>query len=304
MKKIAAFAFAFLLTASLRSVTPEDLALAKSLRGVYRTMPDDNPARYAVDLISTQYWHSIALGRVSGEIPATEEQLSASRASLREIRSKLDMGLAWQAKPPKLTIPRLAKAPSIDGEFAPREWADAFRFDTMYPIDSTVPAASVCQWYVAYDESCLYAAACFPERPKAVYGYNDPCGKQPWDGDAAEVFILPDPRLLCYRESVFTPAGCALFTLHTKRMNEIHINCRPESPEKIRCASRTDGDGWTIEIAIPFSELPGYFRGNPPRSGEELRFALIRTRDGRQFSVFPLLYGGHNIYGYAKGILE
>lgn len=130
-------------------------------------------------------------------------------------------------------------------------------------------------------------------------------GEKAAGGDAAEIFLLSDPRIPCYREIVINGSGCVLSALHTKRRGEIYLNCRREAPERISTAAGSDPQGgWCFEAAVPFAELPGYFRGNPPRSGEELRLALVRTRDGGFFSAFPLLYSGHNLYGYAAAKLE
>ena len=54
-----------------------DLALARSIRGVYRTLPEDSPARYAADQIASRFWYSLELGRLEGTIPATARQLLA-----------------------------------------------------------------------------------------------------------------------------------------------------------------------------------------------------------------------------------
>ena len=57
-----------------------DLALARSIRGVYRTLPEDSPARYAADQIASRFWYSLELGRLEGTIPATARQLEEARA--------------------------------------------------------------------------------------------------------------------------------------------------------------------------------------------------------------------------------
>ena len=77
----------FLLVATALSAggaTPEarDLALARSIRGVYRTLPEDSPARYAADQIASRFWYSLELGRLEGTIPATARQLEEARTRL------------------------------------------------------------------------------------------------------------------------------------------------------------------------------------------------------------------------------
>ena len=283
-----------------------DLALARSIRGVYRTLPEDSPARYAADLIASRFWHSLELGLLEGTIPATARRLEEARARLGKIRDELDRGRRWTARPPRWRIPFLAVPPVIDGKWSEAEWEKALEIDLEYPLDSTQARAVSGRWRVGYDRKNLYISARFPEKIRRTCPVSDaPGAPQPWDGDAAEIFLLSDPRIPCYREIVINGSGCVLSALHTKRRGEIYLNCRREAPERISTAAGSDPQGgWCFEAAVPFAELPGYFRGNPPRSGEELRLALVRTRDGGFFSAFPLLYSGHNLYGYAAAKLE
>ena len=191
-------------------------------------------------------------------------------------------------------------------QWSEAEWEKALEIDLEYPLDSTQARAVSGRWRVGYDRKNLYISARFPEKIRRTCPVSDaPGAPQPWDGDAAEIFLLSDPRIPCYREIVINGSGCVLSALHTKRRGEIYLNCRREAPERISTAAGSDPQGgWCFEAAVPFAELPGYFRGNPPRSGEELRLALVRTRDGGFFSAFPLLYSGHNLYGYAAAKLE
>lgn len=301
----------FLLVATALSAggaTPEarDLALARSIRGVYRTLPEDSPARYAADQIASRFWYSLELGRLEGTIPATARQLEEARARLGEIRDELDRGRRWTIRPPRWRIPYLAVPPVIDGKWSGAEWEKALEIHAEYPLNSTQACTLSGRWRVGYDRKNLYISARFPEKIRQTYPVSDASGApQPWDGDAVEIFLLTDPRLPCYREIVINGSGCVLSALHTKRRGEIYLNFRREPPERIPAAAGSDPQGgWYFEAAVPFAELPGYFRGNPPRSGEELRLALVRTRNGGFFSAFPLLYSGHNLYGYATAELE
>lgn len=283
-----------------------DLALARSIRGVYRTLPENSPARYAADLIASHFWHSLELGRLEGTIPANARQLEEARARLGKIRDELDRGRRWTARPPRWRIPFLAVPPVIDGSWSDAEWGKALEIDSEYPLNSTQARAVPGRWRIGYDRKNLYICARFPEKILRTCPASDaPGAPQPWDGDAAEIFLLSDPRIPCYREIVINGSGCVFSALHTRRRGELYLNCRREPPERISAAAGSDPQGgWSFEAAIPFAELPGYFRGNPPRSGEELRLALVRTRNGGFFPAFPLLYSGHNLYGYAAAQLE
>ena len=308
MKKLFLFAFmaGFFVSAFSENIPEEDQELIKSLRGVYRSMPETDPARYAIELIAGRFWHSVDFARLMRKIPSTPQELAESRARLQTIRSEMEKGKKWKLSPPRFTIPKLKNPPVIDGEVSADEWQGALNLTSFYPIDSETADRTVSGiWHIGYHEKNLYFSAEFPEKALKTYRFHEKGdGRQPWDGDAVEMFILPDRRLMCYREIVCNAEGTMLSCLHTKSRNEIYINANPEPTAPILCKSKEQNGIWSIEIAIPFSELPGYFRGNAPKSGETLHFALIRTKNGVFYSVFPLLYGGHNIYGYSTGTLE
>ena len=61
MKKLFLFVFAagIFVSAFSGDISEKDQELIKSLRGVYRSMPETDPARYAIELMSdqeTKYW--------------------------------------------------------------------------------------------------------------------------------------------------------------------------------------------------------------------------------------------------------
>ncbi len=63
-------------------------------------------------------------------------------------------------------------------------------------------------------------------------------------------------------------------------------------------------EGYSVEIAVPFRELPTYTRGNRPEAGDRLNVMLVwldrYAEKGMDVYGFqPLLSWGHNIWNHA-----
>jgi len=61
--------------------------------------------------------------------------------------------------------------------------------------------------------------------------------------------------------------------------------------------------GYTVEVAIPFEQLPGYGKIKP-KTGDKLKFMLARLEKIREkkmvpYSYKPLMGWGHNIWNHA-----
>eukprot|EP00831_Metopus_contortus_P004560 TRINITY_DN11693_c0_g2_i1.p2 TRINITY_DN11693_c0_g2~~TRINITY_DN11693_c0_g2_i1.p2 ORF type:complete len:188 (-),score=46.79 TRINITY_DN11693_c0_g2_i1:540-1103(-) len=123
-----------------------------------------------------------------------------------------------------------------------------------------------------------------------------------------EIFLMPSKRMKKYWEII---VGCdeSIFEgFHCSNKYGGFVSDSNASVNGLQFKSLRKKDGYVTEVAIPFSELPNYMLGNAPKSGESIYFALVRTdkKKGEKvkfYSSFPLLYGGHNVYGHAKAIL-
>lgn len=155
-----------------------------------------------------------------------------------------------------------------------------------------------------WDEQCLYVSGSFPDT--SIQSVKN--GVYIHEGDAVEIFVLPDRQLRAYWEVGINPRG-DVFSAYTlnNRWGGFNTYDQEQMPG-LRAAARIHEGGYMVEVAIPFATLPNYRLGNKPRVGESLYFNLVRVNAGpggaaRMYSVRPLLYEAHNIFGYPKGIL-
>ena len=153
MKKLFFFSFAegILVSAFSDNIPEKDQELIDSLRGVYRSMPETDPARYAIELIAGRFWHSVDFARLMRKIPSTQQELAESRARLQAIRNEMEKGKKWKLSPPRFTIPKLKKAPVIDGEVSKEERQNALKLTSFYPIDSGTEDRTISGiWRIGY----------------------------------------------------------------------------------------------------------------------------------------------------------
>ena len=125
--------------------------------------------------------------------------------------------------------------------------------------------------------------------------------------DSAELFLLPEETLNSYWEVIVSPPSNRYTAWHTLGKYGLRSSF-PTAPRNLKTASRRTPRGYCVEIAFPFSALPSLSE-SLPYPGAVLHLMACRTdlQDGGNliFSApVPLLYGGHNIYGYIKAVLQ
>jgi len=117
------------------------------------------------------------------------------------------------------------------------------------------------------------------------------------------VFLRTELKSRSYWEIIVSPAGLVFDGLQQNNRWGLYIGNPDDDIAGLQKRIERWNDGYSIELAIPWREMPGYTKGNPPREGEEISFVLIRCDNGEQSSCLPILYGGHNIFGHIKARL-
>jgi hypothetical protein len=154
-----------------------------------------------------------------------------------------------------------------------------------------------------WDEDYLYFAAKFKDPSVKSYEYGIKGKPSPWDGDCLEVFILPSFRMKAYWEIVVNPENKKFDGFHRVSRYGNFADGHEEDMSGLKHFAKVLPDGYVVEIAVPFKELPNYMLGNKPVAGQTFYFMMVRTEDGQRRSPRPFLYDGHNVFGYFEAEL-
>jgi len=251
------------------------------------------------------------LAQLKGEKPATGEALEVAREKVGKVVDTASKGPTWPA-PPIVRAPRFSGAPRIDGVVDESVWQQAAVFDETYRFNSAEPVESFdTRWRVGWDRTHLYFAfectdrdlvAPEIERDGPVYAH-----------DCVEMFILPRFETGSYWELIVSPSGSILDVLHAKRFDGWGAASQFEREiEGLEVGVHVDGtlnkpgdrdNGYTVEVAIPFEQLPEYSRATPA-AGQTLHLMLCRlNKTGDKMTPYaftPLLSWGHNIWNHAE----
>ena len=287
------------------SIPPEQL---KELIGAWSSLynlPQDNPARFALNELagssSLRAFHLLCGG--TGSVEDREQ----AAETLRKLRKKINVGLKWPYKtPPSFKIPHAKTAPEIDGNLNDSCWKHALSFKGSYPLDSVKKEVDGSIWKMMWDKKYLYIGAYFPDTHIIA---SDRPG-HPFQGDSLEIFIMPSKRMKKYWEVVVGCSGDLFDGFQCNNRNGGWAPGPDAEMKGLKFKVLTHKNTFSIEAAVPFSELPNYMLANQPRAGEVIHFALVRANKNKKCgevkfsSATPLLYGGHNIFGHAKGVLK
>lgn len=282
----------------------EEKLLAEKFDHDFYLAGKNTPAEYMVNQIAAadaSRAKAILAGRL---IPARQEEAVRAGEIIRQLDSEIRKGLDWPEKtPPAAAIPFTSSAPSIDGACREAAWNSALIFHDEYPLSSREKALSGTVWRVMWDESFFYVGITIRQDSPRAEPYTPAAGKGPWQADAVELFLGPGIRFRTYWEIVVAPDGSVYDALGQNNRWGSYLASPEESVRGLRTAARQTAQGYSVEIAVPWREIPGYQRGNSPRPGEEVNFTLIRCRNGVQSACHPLLYSGHNLFGHLRGTL-
>lgn len=286
----------FLFTAAAQTPTAEDAALENEL-DFYCTNRSGSPAEFKADYVRSAYGQIVRGQLMHRNAVATDAE---ARQILLRLRDEIRTGWDWKIPPAEVVIPFFIHKPVVDGRLDDPCWERALTFTEEYLRSTTDRVTPAACWKVGYDGEYLYWAAQIPDDDIEINL------KQPYLADSLELFVMPDIRLRTYCEIVIHPAPGHYTRWCTTGHGGVYM-ISPWEPQTLRYAAVHTAVGWQIEAQIAFRELPGYLLGNPAKSGQQIRFQLIRTdlsRGKNRYSTpVPFLYDGHNIYGYIRATL-
>ena len=291
------------------TITEEHAALAARAEKAIATAGDSPGREYANRLRTDQSikW----LQQLRGETPAKKGSLGWPMRSIAQCCEKAEAGPDWP-RPPAAKVPRLAGGGiKIDGRLDEAAWQTALTYTDIYKFNEPArlqqPGTT---WKVLWDQDNLYFAfdcedddivAPVYERDDAVYS-----------DDCVEMFILPDFRFRTYWEIIISPSRSVYDSVQCKDTMKWGTQHDPtQTIEGLDIGLTVRGtlnqtndvdEGYTVEVAVPFNQLPGYTRTGP-KVGDKLNFMLARLdrRHGlfTPYAYEPLLGWGHNIWNHA-----
>lgn len=263
------------------------------------------PSEYAVRT-AKNWFMRCAFYRLDGSAvrPAVERQCRSdaeARKRIRMLSEDVRRGRNWKLPQPELVVP-FAGAVRIDGIISPEEYTRSVRLEGEIPVnEQTVKAGGGHRWYFAWDNRFFYFAAEISDQDIQLRK------ERPYEADSVELFLLPEPSLNSYWEIVVSPSGERFCAWHTLGKYGLRSSFFIE-PGSLKTAARRSGSGYCVEIAFPFSALPSLSK-QLPYNGATVFLMTCRTDWQKNGGVaitapVPLLYGGHNIYGYIKVTLK
>jgi len=237
---------------------------------------------------------------VAGEIPAKVE---ASR---------------HLPEPKEGHIARAGHPIEIDGKLDEAEWKGAggaaeIPIAFLYHQKPEHPTAMA---RVLWDDKYLYFGFEVPD--ENIIATETRRDGPVYKGDCVEAFILPDIKEGVYWEIEVSPIGTIFDCLQHKSMDDWggHGNAATSTCQGLRTAQTVRGTpndpsdkdtGYSVEIAVPFTQLPGY-DAKAPAAGQKLHLLLCHCGDdgkvNHPYSHVPLIAWFHNIWTYQPFVLD
>lgn len=276
-----------------------DLQLEDRLQTLYSERLN-SPSEFRAKMIEDPYWVRRREQLLGGTLSMDRSEL---RRSLHRLEREIELGRNWRTSVQTAKIPFTDHVPVIDGKLEDREWQNALTYHGEYPLNSEKRCSGTMEWKLQYNSKFLYFAA----RVLDDTVISGPA-EAPYRGDSVELFLLPDFRLVDYLETIVSASG-TLYTAWAAQQRKRHFDLQVCNIPDAKSAARLIPGGYTVELKIPFSSLPGYLLGNQPKKGDPMNFMMIRYNldaDGNytRTTPVPFLYDGHNIHGYIRGILD
>lgn len=293
-----------------------DQELVRAYRSAIAAAPPDN-TRELVNHARSDEGRRY-LDWLTGKRPATAAQLDQARWFYQDKVKNLQLSKDWPA-PALVTVRRASAAITIDGKGDEAAWAGAATVTMPYPNGHrAVDAAQKATCKLLWDDQFLYALYQVADTNlcnTAIKRDDDV-----WMGDCIELFITPDKRFGQYWEINVGVNGvlydCLLAKLRDAWGDYARIDETIEGMKAVVLPRGTVNDesdkdeGYTVELAVPWSQAPGLHRG--VKKGD--RFWGLIARADRQsnqkpglpafFSHLPIQAWFHNIWQHGEFVLE
>lgn len=294
-------------------MSPSDLKALAARADAARKNSGYTPGREYANLLNSEWlpeWLAFFNGRRTqpeNGPPTVKEAVF----KITRITSLAEYGEKWPM-PGLIHVPRATGQITIDGCLDEPDWARAATFSGVYRFnETTLLSVPKTTWKIHWDDTNLNFSFDCDDSDLVAPAYRR--DERVYTDDCVEVFLLPDIRFRTFWEIVVSPSGSVFDSVECKRAQLWGSDLDPtqnmadlKTGITVRGTLNTPDDtvqGYTVEISVPFKELPGYTRSGP-KTGDRLRFMLVRLdRQGKlltPYSFQPLLGWGHNIWNHAE----
>jgi hypothetical protein len=202
-------------------------------------------------------------------------------AEFKRIDQRTGRGPALEYEPPVISVVKRSEPIVIDGRIGEEEWRQAAMFGSFLNVTDGKLASLQTRARTAWDNEKLYLAVespILPGAPLKANGRNR--DDHVWNDDAVQIYLAP-PRGGIRFHFVCNSIGTVF-----DRKTIVGIKHDTTWDGQWELANRTEAGQWTLELAIPFSEL----ELSPPADGEEWRLNVTRDRvQPQNLSCWPRL---------------
>jgi len=168
-------------------------------------------------------------------------------------------------EPPVISVPMVRKAPVIDGKVDPAEWAQAAVLSDFVTLGGEKLPALHTTVYLEYDAANFYlAAVCSDPNAANLKTVADKRDGPVLDDDSIQVAI----------DTVGRRKDVALLAVNAANVQYDSWNGDVSQSFKWQSATSRGPDGWSVELAVPFS------RGIGPAVGDSWLINVARNAPG------------------------
>jgi len=249
---------------------------------------------------------------LAGEQPANAKDLEFARGLIGGIADCLQKAPTWP-KQLAVDVPYTKQAPVIDGKLDDRAWKKALVLKGAYVLNDT-KCVNNTTWRLMWDEQNLYVGVQCDDAE--IVAPKLPHNGDIYNYDCVELFLLPDLKKGQYWELEMSASGDLYEAMNTKWGDHwggaIDYNAHLEGLRYVSLAQPKTRDGkdtgFTVEMAVPFNQLPGAAKDARAAAGTQIHFLLARMDKNKDsFTAYcfrPLLSWTHNIWNYATMTLK
>jgi hypothetical protein len=257
----------------------------------------------------------LALDRLAGREPATTGQLQQAYGVYTQAIARLERIQCLSASFPVVSVARREGTIEIDGKLTEPAWRSTAAASILFcfrlpDVRRNPPATCRLLW----DDQYLYAGYDIPDTDIVAQRFVRDSTSYLWDG--VEIFLLPKPETGAYLELGVTATGGIndqLCLKHTAQWGSILLPTNDVTGLKAAVMCRgtpnDSGDtdkGYSVELAIPFDQVPGLTEAPP---AGDILYGLLAISDVTEkrgaaeqdyYSHIPSVMGYQDIWSYGR----